>query len=409
MDSKPTKILLVDDNADTREMLQLLLQGWDFEVRLASEGEEARVLTESYDPDVVISDVMMPGISGLDLLHCLNAANPNRPIILITAKDSVDLAVEAMKEGAHDFLTKPLDFSKLKAALGAAQRDVEARRESHNLIAQLEKDSGFGELVGTSKAMLQIYNLIRSVGKTDASVLITGESGTGKELVARSIHQLSPRASGPLVAINAAAIPETLIETELFGHEKGAFTGAVSVGVGCFERADRGTLFLDEIAEMPILLQSRLLRVVEGGRVRRVGGQREHTFDVRVMAATNLDPQSAIKNGKLREDLYFRLNVFALKMPPLREHMEDVHLLVQHFIREFNHKHACQVEAVRDGALKLLRNYSWPGNVRELRNIIERAVILARAHWIEISHLPAYVQDVPPQTLPRSLSKAANA
>jgi DNA-binding NtrC family response regulator len=400
--SKPTKILLVEDNADTQEFLQILLQQWGFEVRLASDGQEAQVLTDSYQPDIVVTDVMMPGLSGLDLLRCLKAGEPNRPIILITAQDSVDLAVEAMKEGAHDFLTKPLDFSKLKSTLGAAQRDVEGRRESQKLVLQLEKGAGFGELVGTSKAMRHIYSLIKSVGKTDASVLITGESGTGKELVARSIHQLSTRVGGPLVAINAAAIPETLIESELFGHEKGAYTGASSVGVGCFERANHGTLFLDEIAEMPILLQSRLLRVLEDRRVRRVGGQQERAFDVRVIAATNLNPRKAIEQGKLREDLYFRLNVFALQMPPLREHREDIPLLAQHFIREFDQKHECHVEAVRDGALQRLQNYSWPGNVRELKNVIERAVILARTDWIEISHLPPYLQEEPAKSAPTS-------
>jgi transcriptional regulator with PAS, ATPase and Fis domain len=239
--------------------------------------------------------------------------------------------------------------------------------------------------------MREVYDLIRSVSVTDAAVIITGESGTGKELAARTIHDLSARSKGPFIAINASAIPENLIESEIFGHEKGSFTGATGTRMGCFELASRGTLFLDEIAEMPMPLQPKLLRVIEDRRVRRLGGSQEIFVDVRVIAATNQSPHGAVENGSLREDLFYRLNVFAVALPPLRERKGDVALLTQHFIREFNAKHGTRIEGIREEALELLKAYSWPGNVRELRNVVERAVILAKGDWIERSHLPAYV------------------
>ncbi len=391
MTAHRTKILIVDDEAAMREVLEMRLQEWGFDVKLAGDGLEGKELAESYDPDIVITDVIMPQISGLDLLRSLKAGYSDRPIILITAQASIDLAVEAMKEGAQDFVTKPLDYPKLRVILQAAEKDLELRRESRKLVSQLERGAGFGEFVGTSKAMREVYDLISSVSSTEASVIITGESGTGKELVARTVHTLSNRNSGPFVAINAAAIPETLIESEIFGHEKGAFTGAVGVRAGVFELANRGTLFLDEIAEMPLALQPKLLRVIENRMVRRLGGSHEFNVDVRVVAATNRDPKISVENGTLREDLFYRLNVFTVALPPLRERKGDIPLLAQHFIRDFNKKHNAQVEALRDDALELLKAYTWPGNVRELRNIMERAVILAKGEWIEPTHLPAYI------------------
>jgi len=391
MNTSKQKILVVDDEPAMREVLEMLLQDWGYDVRLASDGVEGEELAQSYDPDIVITDVVMPGVSGLDLLRSLQAGNPDRPVILVTAQGSIDLAVEAMKQGAKDFITKPLDYPKLKAILDAAGRDIELRRESRKLGAQLEKGAGFGGFVGTSKAMREVYELTERLAVTDASAIITGESGTGKELVARTIHTLSGRAHGPFVAINAAAIPESLMESEIFGHEKGAFTGAVGVRAGCFELANRGTVFLDAIAEMPLPLQPKLLRVLEDGRVRRLGGKQEFSFDVRVLAATNRDPRNAVESGNLREDLYYRLNVFTVALPPLRERKGDIPLLTQHFIQEFNRKHNTRVEAMRDEALEMLKSYSWPGNVRELRNVMERAVILARGEWIESAHLPPYI------------------
>jgi DNA-binding NtrC family response regulator len=389
---RKTKVLIVDDEPAIREVLEMILQEWGYEVRLASDGAEAKEMVESYDPDVVISDVVMPQLSGLDLLRCLKAGNPNRPVILVTAHASIDLAVESMKQGAQDFITKPMDYPKLRAILKAAESDIEMRQTSRKLTSQLEKGSAFGEFIGSSKAMREVYDLIKSLSTTDASALITGESGTGKELAAKTIHRLSRRADGPFIAVNSAAIPETLIESEVFGYEKGAFTGAVGVRQGCFELANGGTLFLDEIGEMPISLQPKLLRVLEDGKVRRLGGKQEVAFDVRVIAATNQEPRNAIADGKLREDLYYRLTVFTIVLPPLRDRKEDIPLLAQHFVGEFNKKHNAQVEALRDDAMEMLMSYSWPGNVREFRNVMERALILAKGEWIETFHLPPYLR-----------------
>ncbi len=391
MAGKRLKILVVDDEEAMREVLEMRLQDWNFDVQLAATGTEGRDSAEQFSPDIVVSDIIMPGLSGLELLTALKAGNQNRPVILITAQGSIDLAVEAMKQGAQDFLTKPLNYPKLRAILEAARKDVELLQESRRLSGQLDHRSGLGSFVGTSRKMREIYDLIQSVGNTETSVIITGESGTGKELAARTIHELSLRSKGPFIPINSSAIPENLIESELFGHEKGAFTGAVGSRAGCFEQANRGTLFLDEIAEMPIALQPKLLRVLEDRRVRRVGGSQEFSVDVRVLAATNKDPADAVKNGHLREDLYYRLNVFTVALPALRERLGDLPLLAYHFIREFNEKHRMRVEGVRDESMEIMKAYPWPGNVRELRNVMERAVILSKNGWIEPSHLPAYV------------------
>jgi two-component system, NtrC family, response regulator HydG len=387
------KVLIVDDEPAIREVLEMILQEWGYEVRLASDGAEAKQLVESYDPEIVISDVVMPQLSGLDLLRCLKAGNPTRPVILVTAHASIDLAVESMKQGAQDFITKPMDYPKLRAILKAAESDIQTRQTTRKLNSQLERGSGFGEFIGTSKVMREVYDLIVSLSSSDASALITGESGTGKELAAGTIHRLSKRADGPFIPVNSAAIPETLIESEVFGHEKGAFTGAVGTRPGCFELANGGTLFLDEIGEMPLQLQPKLLRVLEDGKVRRLGGKQEFDFDVRVIAATNQEPRQAIQDGRLREDLYYRLTVFTVHLPPLRDRKEDIPLLAQHFVAEFNKKHGANVEALREDALEMLMAYSWPGNVREFRNVMERALILSKSEWIEIFHLPPYLRN----------------
>jgi len=391
MANRKTKILVVDDEEAMREVLEMRLQDWGFEVRLAADGKAAEQVVQGYDPDIVISDVVMPEVSGLDLLRALKADHPERPVILVTAQGSIDLAVEAMKQGAQDFITKPLDYAKLRAILQATEGEMDLRRKSQRLQSQLEQDGGFGSFVGRSKAMREVYHLIESLSSTDASVIITGESGTGKELAARTIHQMSGRAAGPFIAINAAAIPENLMESEILGHEKGAFTGAAGIRAGCFEQANRGTLFLDEIAEMPLSLQPKLLRVIEDRKVRRLGGSSEFQVDVRVIAATNQNPWAAVENGRMREDLYYRLNVFTIALPLLRDRKGDIPLLCQYFVREFNRKHNTRVEGMREEALELLKQYPWPGNVRELRNVMERAIILARGSWIEKQHLPAYI------------------
>jgi DNA-binding NtrC family response regulator len=395
VNKRHTKVLIVDDEAAMREVLEMRLQDWGFDVILAEDGKEGQEKVESCDPDIVISDVIMPRFSGMELLQILGTGISSRPIILMTAQATIDLAVDAMKHGALDFITKPIDYNKLRAILEMAEQEIALRQESHKLSQQLEKGAGFGSFIGTSKPMREVYDLISSISHSDASVIITGESGTGKELAARTIHDLSSRSKGPFIAINAAAIPENLLESEVFGHEKGSFTGATGARAGCFELANHGTLFLDELVEMPILLQPKLLRVLEDRRVRRVGGSQEFQVDVRVLAASNQEPRNAIENKKLREDLFYRLNVFTVALPPLRLHKTDIPLLVRAFIQEFNNKHNSQVESCKAETLELLSEYYWPGNVRELRNVLERAIILAKGAWIEPSHLPPYIQNPP--------------
>jgi DNA-binding NtrC family response regulator len=392
--ARKRKILIVDDDPGIRASLGVLLQSWGFETLQAGDGIEATRLVERQDPDIVITDLVMPEMSGLDFLRKLKAGDPHRPVLLITAQGSIDVAVEAMKQGARDFLTKPLtDLPKLKALLDDAERELEMRRKAKRLTARIDEEGGLGEFVGISKPIREVYQIIESVAQRDVSVMITGESGTGKEVVARTIHKLSRREGKPFLAINAAAIPESLIESELFGHERGAFTGAVATRQGVFEQANGGTLLIDEIAEMPMALQPKLLRVLADGKVRRLGGTYEFEFDVRVLAATNRDPLKAIEDGKLREDLYYRLNVVPIMLPPLRSRGDDTPLLVQHFVREFNIKHHLNIEGATDDAMTMLKGYSWPGNVRELRNVIERSVVLAKGEWIEENDLPPYVRN----------------
>jgi DNA-binding NtrC family response regulator len=307
----------------------------------------------------------------------------------------VETAVQAMKEGAYDYLTKPVDLQRLKILLGQIVERLETIREVKTLRRQLREHGTFGLLIGNSPTMRAIYQSIEQAAPTNTSVLITGESGTGKELVAQTIHRLSPRAAFPFVAINCAAIPETLLESEIFGHEKGAFTGATDRRQGCFELADRGTLFLDEIGEMTPATQVKLLRVLQERTFRRVGGRNEQSVDVRVIAATNLDPMEAVRNGKLREDLYYRLNVFSLKLPPLRDRKDDLPLLIQAFVTEFNTRNQRSIVGVDHEAMRLLEQYGWPGNVRELRNVIERATILAPGQFIEPKHLAPVVAHEP--------------
>jgi DNA-binding NtrC family response regulator len=385
------KILVVDDDAAMREVLEMRLREWGYKVFLATDGEEGKKQAETCNPDIVISDVIMPQLSGMDLLRVLKAGNPSRPVILVTAEASIPQAVEAMIQGAKNYIEKPIDYAKLQELLEDTEQEIDLHRESRRLASRLENGAGFGGFVGTSKPMREVYELITSISGSDASVIITGESGTGKELVARTIHELSPRAKGAFIAVNAAAIPENLMESEIFGHERGAFTGATGVRAGCFELANRGTLFLDEIAEMPSSLQPKLLRVLEDRRVRRVGGGQEFQVDVRVLSATNREPREAIEKGKLREDLFYRLNVFTVALPPLRERVSDIALLVQAFLHHFNEKHNREVESCDGDTMKLLKAYPWPGNVRELRNVLERAVILSKGSQIEPSHLPEYV------------------
>lgn len=393
-------VLVVDDEPAVREVLALRMEAWGPQVVVAGDVEEAERLIALRHPDLVISDVVLPDASGLELLGRLQREDRTRPVILMTAHGSVDVAVEAMKQGARDFLLKPLDYAKLQALVLSAAAELERRGETQALETRLARGAGLGALVGQSRAMRDLYRTIELLAQSDASAILTGESGTGKEIVARTIHDLSRRSGKPFLAINAAAIPEGLIESELFGHEQGAFTGAIHSRPGVFELSNAGTLLLDEIGEMPLSLQPKLLRILEDGRVRRLGGKKETELDVRVLSATNRAPSKAIREGRLREDLFYRLSVFELQLVPLRERMEDLPLLVQHFVKEFDQKHGTVVEGVSEEAQGRLEGYPWPGNVRELRNVIERAVIVAREGWIEPAHLPPYLRANAPGSEP---------
>src|SRR5690349_19681170 len=385
------RVLIVDDDPATRSGLTELVRAWGFTAEEAADGAEALEKVTAFRPSIVVTDLVMPRMSGIELLKALQPEIENIKVILLTAQGTVDTAVEAVKSGAEDYLTKPLDPNKLQRLLERLAEINRQKRENQALRRQLNDRGRFGRIIGHSPAMRALYQVLEQAAPTPASMLILGESGTGKELVAQTIHQLSPRANHPFVAINCAAIPDTLLESEIFGHEKGAFTGATDRRAGCFELADRGTLFLDEIAEMTPATQVKLLRVLQERKFRRLGGRQEQAVDVRVIAATNAVPSDAVKSGKLREDLFYRLNVFAIELPPLRKRKEDLPLLIQAFLSEFNARNRKAVSALAPDAMKALEQYNWPGNVRELRNVIERAVILCSGQFIESKHLPPLV------------------
>jgi DNA-binding NtrC family response regulator len=403
-------ILVVDDEPALREVLSLRITDWDHDVRAVADAAEAEREIERARPDMVLCDLVLPGTSGMELLKRIKRQDEHLPVVMMTAHGNIDGAVETMKAGATDFLTKPLDYTALCALLTVTAEELAQRRTANSLDAAIVSTAS-GGLIGNSRAIRALGRTIASLASSDASAILTGESGTGKEVTARAIHAASARRDKPFIAINAAAIPEGLVESEVFGHEQGAFTGATRARPGVFELANGGTLFLDEIAEMPIALQPKLLRVLEDGRARRLGGSRDIAFDVRVLAATNRQPAQAIREGRLREDLYYRLNVFEITLPPLRERIDDVALLAQHFVRDLGRKHGVEVEGVGDAARELLEAHAWPGNVRELRNVIERATIVARSGWIEPRHLPPYLQALrqggsPTLTLPAGTTLA---
>ena len=382
------KVLIVEDQESERSGLAELVQSWGYRTETAKDGLDALDKVMTWSPGIVVTDIGMPRMDGLELLERLAEQRQPIAVVLLTAQGTIDRAVDAMKMGAYDFLTKPLDTMRLKQILSHATQQRGADRELEVTRRKLRDTGVLGPLVGASKKMLEIYSLVEMVAPSSASVLITGESGTGKELVARTIHTLSPRRNKPFVAINCSAIPETLIESEIFGHEKGAFTGALERRAGCFELAEEGTLLLDEIGEMPIATQAKLLRVLEDRKLRRLGSKSETEVDVRVLAATNKVPEQAVADGHLRNDLYYRLNVFNIPMPPLREHKDDIPQLTESLLADMNAKHGRSVKAVADDVLTKFMAYSWPGNVREMRNTLERAVIVCGGTMIEASHLP---------------------
>jgi DNA-binding NtrC family response regulator len=383
------RVLIADDEDNQRAGLAKMIQSWGFVVETAFDGQDALEKFTQTPPHVLITDLMMPRMDGFDLLKRLGSLNILPTTIVLTAFGNIETAVQTMHDlGAFWFLEKPIQPSALKVLLERAATQSRMAEEAERLQRQLLYQGVLVDLVGTCAPMQQVFSLIRQVAPSRAAVLVTGESGTGKELVARAIHHLSPRRDGPFVAINCAAMPETLMESELFGHEKGAFTGAVERRAGCFELAQHGTLLLDEIAEMPVGTQAKLLRVLEDSCVRRLGGKTEMAVDVRVIAATNKVLEEALRKGELREDLYYRLNVFQIPLPPLRQREGDLGVLIEALLQGLNRKHETRVVDVNAEVREQLRRYSWPGNVRELRNVLERAVILAGEGTITKHHLP---------------------
>ncbi len=382
------RVLIVEDVEQERTGLAEIVSGWGYETRATADGLAALEAIASWSPTVVISGLQMPRMGGIELLCRLKGDTETIAFIVVTAQGTIEDAVQAIRIGAYDYITKPIDFNRLQTILQNASQRHDDKIEKEVMRRRLRDSGSLGSLVGCSRPMKELFRLVEMIAPSTASVLITGESGTGKELAARAIHELSPRRNRPFVAINCAAIPETLIESEIFGHERGAFTGAMERRIGCFELAEGGTLLLDEIGEMPVATQAKLLRVLEDRKVRRLGSKTEAAVDVRVLAATNKIPQQAIAEGQLRSDLYYRLRVFDLHMPPLRERMDDVPLLIDTLLYEMNRKHSRQVAGVSEAAKRALQLHNWPGNVRELRNALERAIIVCEGGLIEPRHLP---------------------
>jgi two-component system NtrC family response regulator len=376
-------ILVVDDEPNYLIILAEILRDEGFEVFTAENGEKALDIVRTTDLDLVLTDMQMPVMGGMELLRQVNAINHNLPVIMLTAYGEVEKAVAAMRDGAFNYLTKPFKNDELIANITKAVEHYALLRENIRLRNEVKKRYSFAEMIGKNKQMQLLFSMIEKVAPTAASVLITGESGTGKELVARAIHNYSPRDKEPFISINCAALPESLLESELFGHERGAFTGAIALRKGRFELADHGTLFLDEIGEMALSLQAKLLRILQEKTFQRVGGTQEQKVDVRIVAATNKDLKEEVEAGRFREDLYYRLNVLHLHLPPLRERIDDIPLLVEHFVGKFARQLNKPELKISPAALRFLTTLPWEGNIRELENTIERASILCVNNTIE--------------------------
>jgi two-component system NtrC family response regulator len=392
-------ILIVDDEKNYLIVLQALLSDVGYEVVTADDARKALEIVRSHDLDLVITDMRMPGMDGMEFLARLQGQSPELPVIMMTAYATVEKAVEAMKRGAFDYITKPFKNEELKLTVRKAIDMHRLVRENRLLTQELQHRFSFGNIVGRSRAMRMVYELIEKVAQTRATVLITGESGTGKELIARSIHFNSQRRDKPFISVSCSALPESLLESELFGHERGAFTGAYTLRKGRFELADGGTLFLDEVGDMAPALQVKLLRVLQEMDFERVGGTKTIHVDARVLAATNRDLRREVEQGRFREDLYYRLRVVQIEVPPLRERHDDVPLLVHHFLRKVASANGVPAKRVSEEALRLLCQYSWTGNVRELENVVERAVILCGGEEIGPQDLPEEIRESP--TAPR--------
>ena len=402
MTRKPS-ILVVDDELSMREALRDWLMEDGYEVGVAANGEEAIGMAEAREWEVVMLDLKMPGMDGLEVLRRLKEIIPQAEVLIMTAYATVNTAVQAMKEGAFDYLVKPFDPSEVEILIKKILSHRDLVLENILLRRQLEEKKEYDEIVGKSNVMQEVFELITRVAPTDSTVLITGESGTGKELVAQAIHGNSERCYAPFIAVNCGALPETLLESELFGYEKGAFTGADHTKKGRFEMAHEGTLFLDEIGDISIKTQVDLLRVLQTKRIIRLGGHKEIEVDVRILAATNRDLITAMSDKKFREDLFYRLNVITIRLPPLRERKEDIPLLVDRFIRKYCYEMNRDLVRISAPAVKLLTDYDWPGNVRELENVIERALVIMQGKEIRPGDLPFERKQVKPAHLPNSL------
>jgi two-component system response regulator AtoC len=381
------RVLVVDDEENIRLVLRALLKKHGYDVEVAESGEAALASLDSFDPDVILTDVRMPRMGGLDLLATLKAKQHPATVIVMSAYGNVDLAIEAMKAGAYDYVSKPFKADEIVLALRKAEEREVLRRENRALKEHIQKENQFESILAKSREMLEIFRTISKIADFKTTVLITGESGTGKELVARATHSRSSRKAAPFVAINCGAIPENLLESELFGHKKGAFTDATADRRGLFEEANGGTLFLDEIGELPLNLQVKLLRVLHEEGIRRLGDTKDIKVDVRIIAATHRDLGADVKAGRFREDLFYRIHVLSIHIPPLRERREDVNLLIDHFLTRNNARLGTSIRGVSTEARKLLLEYAWPGNVRELENTIERAMVLAESDILQSADL----------------------
>jgi DNA-binding NtrC family response regulator len=412
----PQRILVADDEQAITQGLSAILSDEGYDVTVVNDGQQALDELASEGYGVILADLKMPKVDGLALLKAIQQQSLATECIIITGQATIDSAVQAMREGAYDYIEKPLNAEKLnrlKALIAKALEKYAISRQNRELASKLETLTHYGELTGQSEEMRSVYQIIDAVAPSNASVLILGESGTGKELVARAVHSKSHRAKGPFFALNCAALPKDILENELFGHEKGAFTGSINEKAGAFEMADGGTLFLDEVAEMPTDIQVKLLRALEARTVRRLGGKKEIAVDIRIVAATNKDLQKALQDGELREDLYYRLAVVELFLPPLRERLSDVRLLAEEFLARYSQQNGKRLAGFDDSAWSWIHSYNWPGNVRELKNAVERAVIMARnetvsVHDIVPRHLRGTVSATPGSKGPSSKGEASS-
>ena len=394
--SDPAMLLIADDDPGLRESLERTLTREGYRVILASDGNAALERLQAGGVDLVLTDLKMPGLSGIELLRAVKAIAADVDVILLTAFGTVEEAVKAMKEGAYDFLTKPFQRAQLLRLIRQALERRVLIQQNRALQQRLDDLLAQGAVVGSSPAFRRMMTLVEQVADSSATVLIQGESGTGKELVASTIHARSARSRGPFIAVNCAALPETLLESELFGYEKGAFTGAAGRKEGRFELADGGTLFLDEVSDLSPVTQPKILRVLQEGEFERLGGTKSLRVDVRIVAATNQELAQMVREKRFREDLYYRLNVITLTVPPLRERREDIHVLAQHFLRVYSAKNNRRLEGFTDDAIRRLEAYAWPGNVRELENVIERGVVLARGALMDVADLPEEIAGATP-------------